>query len=99
MLTMSGNLLSLAHSKMLSKFAAFIPVTWRQAILQITGYLPALESLFGTDHPLTLSHQQGLTYVQDHQDTFGEAFAQELTVGSRLAPAILVCFFNGQVQS
>ena len=33
MLTMFGNLLSLADSKMLSKSAAFIPDTWRQAIL------------------------------------------------------------------
>ena len=57
LMTMSGNLLSLADSKRLSKSAAFIPVTWRQAILQITGYLPILAALLGLEHPLTLSYQ------------------------------------------
>ena len=60
MTTMSGNFLLLANSKTLSKLAAFIPVTWRQAILQITGYLPVLAALLGGKHPLTLSYQQGL---------------------------------------
>ena len=90
MLTMSGNLLSLADLKILSKPAAFIPVTWRQAILQITGYLPVLAALLGGEHPLTLSYQQGLAYIIEHHDTFGEALSQEPDVGDRLAPALLV---------
>ena len=57
MLTMSGNLLLLADSKTLSKPATFIPVTWRQAILQITGYLHVLAALLGGEHPLMLSYQ------------------------------------------
>ena len=72
MMMMSGNLFSLADSKTLSKSAALIPVTWRQAILQITGYLPVLVALFGGEHSLMLSYQQGLDYIQEHQDTFGE---------------------------
>ena len=51
LMTMSGNLLSLVDSKTLSKSAAFIPVTWHQAILQITGYLPVLVALLGMEHP------------------------------------------------
>ena len=47
MLMMSGNLLSLADSKTLSKSTAFIPVTWTQALLQITGYLPDFGSAVG----------------------------------------------------
>ena len=81
-MTMSGNLLSLVDSKFLSKSAAFIPVMWRQTILQITGYLPVLAALLGLEHPLTLSYQLGLDYVQEHQDTFGEAFSQEPDIGS-----------------
>ena len=55
MLTISDYLLSLADSKMLSKSAAFIPFTWRQAILQITGYLPVLPALLRAYHPLLQS--------------------------------------------
>ena len=98
-MTMSGNLLSLANLKTLSKLAAFIPVTWRQAILQITGYLPVLAALLEGEYPLTLSYQQGLDYVQEHQDTFGEAFYQEPDIGARLAPALPVYCFHGRVQS
>ena len=58
LMTMSRNLLFLADSKTLSKSAAFITVTWRQAILQITGYLPGLIALLGVEHPLALSYQQ-----------------------------------------
>ena len=61
MLTMSRNSLSLADSKTLSKSATFIPVTWQQPILQITGYLPVLAALLEAEHPLILSYQQGLT--------------------------------------
>ena len=69
LMTMSGNLLFLADSKTLSKSVVFIPVTWRQAILQIMGHLPVLEALLGVEHPLMLSYQQGLDYVQDHQES------------------------------
>ena len=98
LVTMSGNLLSLADSITLSKSAAFIPATWRHyAILQITGYLPA--ALLGLDHPLTLSYQRCLDYVQEHQDTFGEAFSQEPNIGSRLALALLVYSFHRRIRS
>ena len=58
LITMSVNLLSLADSKPLSKLAAFILVTWRQAILQITGYLSVLAAPLGVEYPLMLSYQQ-----------------------------------------
>ena len=73
MMTMSGSLLSLADSKTLSKSAAFIPITWRQDILQIAGYLPVLAALLGGEHFLMLSYQQGLDCIIELQDTFGEA--------------------------
>ena len=63
-MTMSWNLLPLVDSKTLSKFATCIPVTWRQAKLQITRYLPVLAALLGGEHPLMLSYQQGLDYIQ-----------------------------------
>ena len=96
---MSGNILSLADSKTLSKSAAFTPITWCQAILQITEYLPGLAALLGLEHLLTLSYQQGLDYAQEHRDTFGEAFSQELEIGARLATALLVYSFHGRVRS
>ena len=100
LITMSGNLLlSLAYSKTLSKLAVFIPVIWRQVIFQITGYLPVLAALLGAEYSLTISYQQGLDYVQEHQDTFGEAFSQEPDIGARLAPALLVYCFHGRVWS
>ena len=99
MLTMSGNLLSLSDSKTLSKSAAFIPVTWRQALSQITGYLPVLTALLGGEHPLTLSYQQGLSYVTEQPDTSEETFSQDPNVGGRLAPALLVYCFHGRVRS
>ena len=101
MITMPGNLLLLADSKTLSKSAAFIPVTWRQAILQITGYLPVLVALLeGEPLPITLSYQQGLAYIIEHQDTFEEAFSQEPGVGERLDPAlVLVYYFIGRMRS
>ena len=58
-----------------------------------------LAALLGGEHPPTLSYQQGLAYVTEHQDTFGEAFFQEPDVGDWLAPALLVYFFHGSVRS
>lgn len=49
-----------------------------------------LVALLRVNHPLTLNYLQGLTYVQQRQDTFGKAFADESLVGPRLAPALLV---------
>ena len=99
MMTMSGNLLSLVDSEIVSKSTAFIPITWRQVILQITGYLPVLVALLGGQHPLMLSYQQGLNYVQEHQDTFGEAFSQDPDISPWLALALLIYCFYGRVRS
>ena len=93
-MTMSGDLLSLAILKTLSKSAAFIPETWRQAIPQVTEYLPVLAALVGSEHPLTLSYQQGLDYIREHQHTFGEAFSQEPGVRDRFAPSITDLLFS-----
>ena len=58
-----------------------------------------LSVLLGGEHSLTLSYQQGLDYVQEHQGTFGKAFSQDPDVSAWLAPTLLIYCFHGRVRS
>ena len=96
MVSTEGNSISFSDATTLGKAKGYIPVDWTEALLQLEGYLPVLATLIGTDHPLVRNYLSGLDRLKRIQLTLRHALKDEC--GGKLAPAILVYYFQIRVR-